>query len=637
MQRELELLAPAKNKEIGIAAIDCGADAVYIAAESFGAREAAGNTIEDIRVLVVYAHKYGAKVYVVVNTILYEDEIEKAERLISKVYDIACDAIIIQDLGLLKCKLPPIPLFASTQTNITTVAKAKMLTEFGFSRLILARELSLNQIKEISSELDTPLEAFVHGALCVSYSGQCYLSQKLTGRSANRGACAQACRANYTLKDSCGTVIEDNQALLSLKDFNLSSRIGDLVRAGISSFKIEGRLKNESYVRNIVSLYRAKIDEFLKVNKEYSRASYGNIICSFTPNPNLTFNRGYTQLFIDEKRDKWRSQDGAKYLGEYIGLLKDAKINKQGCLEFANPKDICNGDGLCFVTNSGQILGVRANNCINNRVVTLEKKLVPNGFKIFRNFNFTFEKEIEKSKTKREIPVDLIFVVSDSITRDNSIIVSYAMSSFSTYSATFVYNVKDDGAIAKNVETAKKTIENQLNKTAECFKFNFKGFRNDKNPPFYPLSVLNNIRREIADLVEEDMKKTVKLKQSEIIEKEKTNRLLINRLLDDGANKINISQAYQYNLGYLLNSSNSFSNNLYKSCGLNNLENAYELEPVKNATLMRTKYCLKYQLGLCPKYFKVVNNYVEPLFLFNGKNKLELKFDCNKCEMLIIG
>ena len=310
MQIELELLAPAKNKSIGIAAIDCGADAVYIAGPRFGAREAAGNTLADIAELVDYAHKFGAKVYMVVNTILYEDELQQARETIIEAHKIGCDAIIVQDLAIMEMDLPPIELFASTQTNIRTPQQARFLESLGFSRLILARELSLEQIAAIKEATNVPLESFIHGALCVSYSGQCYLSQKITGRSANRGGCAQACRTNYTLADSTGREVKDASGnplakdipVLSLKDFNLSGYIPQLVEAGITSFKIEGRLKNESYIRNTVLLYRRKIDEFLKNNSRYKRASYGYCHGGFTPNPSATFNRDYTTLFIDGRR-----------------------------------------------------------------------------------------------------------------------------------------------------------------------------------------------------------------------------------------------------------------------------------------------------------------------------------------------
>ena len=317
MQIELELLAPAKNRDIGIAAISCGADAVYIAAQSFGAREAAGNSLEEIEELISYAHSFNARIYVTINTILYQDELEQVRTLIHRLYSIGADALIVQDMAIAAMEnLPPIPLFASTQCNIRTPDRARFLSAVGFQRLILARELSLEQIAEVHRATPVPIEAFVHGALCVSYSGQCYLSQEITGRSANRGACAQACRWPYTLEDASGRVLVENQPLLSLKDLDMSSRIGELVAAGVTSFKIEGRLKNESYVRNTVSLYNRVLNDFIRHNPGYRRASAGVVSGGFVPAPQKTFNRGFTTLFADGERAMWLSASGAKGNGE---------------------------------------------------------------------------------------------------------------------------------------------------------------------------------------------------------------------------------------------------------------------------------------------------------------------------------
>jgi len=348
--RELELLAPAKNKDIGIAAINCGADALYIAGPSFGAREAAGNTIADLEELAKYAHRYGARVYMTLNTILFDSEIEEAVKLSFQAYQAGCDALIIQDLGLLKAKMPPIPLFASTQTNIRTVEQAKTLESLGFERLILARELSVLQIKEIREAVNTDLEFFIHGALCVSYSGQCYLSANATGRSANRGVCVQACRSKYNLIDSKGKVLVKDRALLSLKDLNLGDYISELANAGISSFKIEGRLKNISYVKNVVRYYRQVIDNFIasEGSSEYKTSSSGKIYGGFTPRPEMTFNRGYTSLFLTGERSEWQSRESAKHVGEYVGLVDQAGNDKNGNLRFSykSDKKIQNGDGL---------------------------------------------------------------------------------------------------------------------------------------------------------------------------------------------------------------------------------------------------------------------------------------------------
>lgn len=657
MQIELELLAPAKNKQIGIAAIDCGADAVYIAGPRFGAREAAGNSMSDIAQLVLYAHQYRAKVYMVLNTILYDNELEEARQTIIQAHLAGCDAVIIQDLAILVMELPPIPLFASTQTNIRTPEQAQFLESLGFQRLILARELSLQQIAAIKSVTNIHLESFVHGALCVSYSGQCYLSEKLTGRSANRGCCAQACRSNYTLTDSNGTVLAKNTPLLSLKDFNASSRIPQLAAAGITSFKIEGRLKNESYIKNIVLHYRRTIDTFLSENKTYRRASYGECSGGFTPNPTATFNRGYTQLFIDGKRGNWRSADGAKYLGEYIGIITTSRDAAKGTVEFtysfqtgispstkrtaattqenptairdsltaAQPTPIRNGDGLCFVTPKGEILGARANSCNGNTVTTIERMSLPARSKIYRNYNIAFEKELEKNMPKRLIPVELIFMTTPQ---------GYALQATCSGDFTVTHLLTNEGETASNPQLAEKNMAAQLSKTTDIFSFTFNGCQN-ATPPFYPISVLNQIRRTIATNLSEEIQKR------EQQERENSSRKPFEVAPFEGGSGSALparSLCIGKQLTYLANCSNNLSKELYRSLGASTVSDAYELEHPAQAELMRTKYCIKYELGLCPKEEKKPGEkYVEPFFLVNGNNKLQLKFDCKNCEMLIIG
>lgn len=611
MQIELELLAPAKNKSIGIAAINCGADAVYIAGPKFGAREAAGNSIPDIAELVSYAHAYKAKVYMVVNTILYDNELAQAREIIRQAYEAGCDAIIVQDLSILKMDLPPIPLFASTQTNIRTVEQARFLESAGFERLILARELSLQQISAIRAATRVPLEAFVHGALCVSYSGQCYLSQKLTGRSANRGACAQACRSNYTLIDSTGKILIKDSPLLSLKDLNLSAKIPQLVEAGITSFKIEGRLKNESYIKNTVLLYRREIDKFLAAGNAYKKASYGECRGGFIPNSGYTFNRGYTRLFIEGERDTWRSEDGAKYMGEYIGKITGCKNNANGTGQFTyapatGTLRLQNGDGLCFVTPSGNIEGTRANACYGRVVATAEKINLPAQTRIYRNYNISFEKELERNMPKRVIPAELLFTVSEKggpvldVTCENTI--------------TFRHPV-EPGEPATNTELAEKTIRAQFSKSADIFSFTFRGFK-DATPPFYPVATLNRIRREIAGKL-----------AGYIAEKATERNIRQNAPLYTAPFR-------GKKLTYLANCSNRIARNLYISMGAGEVSPAYELNPPQEAELMRTKYCIRYELGCCTKNGKKLN---EPLFLLNGKSKLRLRFDCENCEMVILG
>ncbi len=632
MQLELELLAPAKNKSIGITAIDCGADALYIAGPKYGAREGAGNSISDIQELVTYAHKFGAKVYMVINTIIYNYELEEVEKSIWDAYRIGCDAIIIQDLAILKMNIPPIPLFASTQTNIRTPEQAKLLDSFNFKRLILARELSLAQIKEIKSVVKADIETFVHGALCVSYSGQCYLSQKLTGRSANRGSCAQACRSNYSLMDQDGKTLVANSPLLSLKDFNLSNRVGELVEAGVTSFKIEGRLKNESYIKNVVLLYRRKLDEFIAKNREYKKASWGMIEGGFKTNANATFNRGYTELYINGQRGEWRSKDGAKYLGEYIGKVAQSIKTKNGSVSFTYKLEqgiaeiIANGDGLCFVTPKGDIIGARANSCNGLNVNTLEKEIIPPNSKIFRNYNLTFEKELERNMPQLAIPASLTFV------REKS--GCYIEVSCLEGKISFNYNISQQIEEASNQELALKNISTQLAKKAEHFSFNFCGF-DGNSVPFYTISTLNSIRREIAQILAEKLEEQRVKEKS--LEEEKHNTIKpleesesTTKITSDNSNSL-INSA---NATYLANIANPISKEVYKELGYKKIEDAYELTPAPQAELMRTKYCIKHELGLCHKQGV---NYNKRLFLVNGKNKLELKFQCSLCEMLVIG
>lgn len=616
MQIELELLAPAKNKSIGIAAIDCGADAVYIAGPKFGAREAAGNSISEIAELAAYAHRYGAKVYLVINTILYDAELEQARQLIYEAYQAGCDAIIIQDLGLLRMELPPIPLFASTQTNIRSTEQAVLLESLGFERLILARELSLEQIVAIKKATSVPLESFIHGALCVSYSGQCYLSQKVAGRSANRGCCAQACRSNYTLMDNTGKVLAKEAPLLSLKDFNLSGRIPELVAAGVTSFKIEGRLKNESYIKNIVLHYRREIDSFLSAHPEYKRASWGECRGGFPTNPSATFNRGYTQLFLHGERGKWLSEDGTKHLGEYIGEVALSGTAPNGTSKFtytpaASSLLLQNGDGLCFITPKGEMLGARANRCAGQEVFTTERIKLPQGSKIYRNYNIAFERELERNMPKRVIPAELFLTTGPD---------GLPVLEVSCGEQIRFRHPLQKGETAINPELAAANITAQFSKSSGLISFSFKGFK-EVDPAFYPASFLNGVRRELAEKI------THQLELSFEAQRKTANR-------HPGKKGAETALFMGKPLTYLANCSNTLAGDLYRHLGAKTIAPAYEQVPVEQAELMRTKYCLRYELGLCAKEGKKVN---EPLFLLNGKNKLQLKFDCINCEMVILG
>lgn len=597
----IELLSPAKNISIGISAIDCGADAVYIAGPSFGAREAAGNSFEDLKELVRYAHQFGAKIYLTLNTILYNDELDKVEKYINKAYDIGVDALIIQDLGILKMDIPPIALYASTQTNIRTVDQARFLESLGFKKLILARELSIAQIKAIRQATKCELEAFIHGALCVSYSGQCYMSQYLTGRSGNRGLCVQACRSLYDLEDLRGNVILKNKPILSLKDLNLSNHLKELVDAGVTSFKIEGRLKNASYVKNVTRYYRKKLDEIIE-----KKSSHGFLQGGFNPRPEYTFNRGYTELFIDGERGKWNSRNFAKSMGEYVGEV--VKILNQGKFTEFIYKGISlsNGDGICFTDANNNVIGVRVETAVKSneehisRVKTKNVKGLKPGVRVYRNYNILFEKELENNMPKRFMIVNTEFVDDKVLARcENGISVSYSL--------------PKNGEIAKNADLALKNIKQQFSKVTDIFKFQVS--KMNMNPiRFMPLSELNAIRRELAKMLSEKIRlndskeintQEISQKKSPIAPKQVTN----------------------------LNCSNDLSKAVYEDMNISP-DSAYELKPVLNQELMRTKYCIRYELGKCPKYNNSKSN--EDLILVNNGKRFRVKFDCKNCEMIIL-
>lgn len=402
-QRPIELLAPAKNLECGIEAINHGADAVYIGAPRFGARAAAGNSLEDIAALVEYAHTFNVRIYVTVNTILHDEELKETEEMIWDLYRAGVDALIIQDMGITRLNLPPIPLHASTQMDNRTPEKVRFLAEAGFRQVVLARELTLEEIRKIHQTCpDTPLEVFVHGALCVSYSGQCYVSQACYGRSANRGECAQFCRLGFDLVDSEGKVIAKNKHLLSLKDMNQSENLEALLDAGASSLKIEGRLKDVSYVKNVTAYYRQKLDAILKRRKEYVRASSGRVKLAFTPQLDKSFSRGFTDYFVHGRNPGIFSFDTPKSLGEEMGVVKEVRGNY---LTVAGVKPFSNGDGLCFLDEQGKLQGFRVNRVENNKLYPQEMPRLKPKTKLYRNFDQEFERVMQKKSAERKIAV----------------------------------------------------------------------------------------------------------------------------------------------------------------------------------------------------------------------------------------
>jgi len=618
--RQLELLAPARDTKIGIAAIDCGADAVYIAGPRFGARQAAGNSIEDIRTLCEYAHRFGARIFVALNTILYDDELESAYRQMLAVQDAGADALIIQDMAILEMvkdgaedfhKDFRIPLHASTQCAIRTPEQAVFLEDLGFSRLILERELSLEQIKAIRAAVSCELEFFVHGALCVCYSGQCYLSEMIAGRSANRGACIQACRSRYDLVDSDGKILVKDKALLSLKDYNLRNRISDLAEAGITSFKIEGRLKNESYVRNVVRDYSMIMDEMVaKAPEDYERGSFGHVTGGFMPDTSKTFNRGYTELFLDGKRGKWASMDAAKSMGEEIGHIVSLNRDKTSLTVRFNKNDIVlnNGDGFSFVSRNGNVEGFRGDVCSGT---TIKCKNTPElfiGARLFRNINAGFEKEIEKQGCRREMraTVFLDFIYRNGIwTADATAISEDGRSAVETF------EVGDQ--TADNFDRMMEIVKGQLSKAVGTYRFLIGEISSHGSLPLVKASVLNGIRRRLA----------------EILDSKPCNRKDI-LLRKPGK----VTKAFpQKDATYKNNISNRLSRRLYLDAGADSVQEAYETAHFPDAELMRTRYCIRFELGICPKLQGA--KATKPLFLLNNNRRLALHFDCKACEMTV--
>ncbi|MDR0757265.1 MAG: U32 family peptidase, partial [Tannerella sp.] len=401
----IELLSPAKDLTCGMEAVRHGADAVYIGAPAFGARAAAGNTVDDIRRLCDFAHPFNVRIYVALNTILKDSELREAERLIHRLYRAGADALIIQDMGITRLDLPPLPLHASTQADIATPEKARFLHEAGFARLILARELTLDEMETIHRQTPVELEAFVHGALCVSFSGCCYLSAAWRGRSANRGECAQLCRLPYTLTDANGQTVVDGKHLLSLKDLNRADELEAMMRAGISSFKIEGRLKNVSYVKNITAFYRKKLDDLFARNRTFCRPSVGTSSYTFEPQPEKSFNRGFTSYYLHGRTPDATSFETPKSLGEPVGKVIDADA---GSFTLATKKRLRNGDGFIFKNSRGVWEGVRANRVDGNRIYLLKNHSLRPQTMVYRNFDKAFEDLLSKPSAERKLDVKLI-------------------------------------------------------------------------------------------------------------------------------------------------------------------------------------------------------------------------------------
>ena len=574
-----ELLSPAKDKETAFAAIDCGADAVYMGAAAFGARKNAPNSLEDIRDVVNYAHKFRVNVFITLNTILTDSELDEAVTLAGELDKIGVDALIVQDMGLLeKIKTIGIPVHISTQADNRDLEKVSFFNNLGAARVVLARELSLKQIKEIhDANPNLELEAFVHGALCVSYSGQCYLSQYIGGRSANRGECAQPCRKKYSVETVDGKIIAKDIYALCLKDFKASNRLKDMIDAGVYSFKIEGRLKDSNYVKNITAYYRHELDKYSQ------KSSSGRSIYPFKPNPEKSFNRGFTDYFLEKRKDCF-SLNSPKSRGEYIGVISEVK---NGCIKICTDKTIHPQDGL-----TDGIDGFLVNKIENNYVYPNRQVKFKAGDKIYRNVDVEFEKQVAQ-KVKRQIGVNINITDVITLVDEDGIKVSIPITG---------------GEAAKNPEKMKETFVKQFSKTGES-DFYIEDIKIASELPFMPVSRINELRRSAFD----------KLMQKRLDEYKR----------EEHKNHV-YCPYYKSQIDYRGNVHNLSAKDFYKKCGAEVCEMSLETElPKHPVELMRTKHCIKYALGMCKS--------PEKLVLRDEYGKVyPLKFDCKKCEMSVL-
>jgi 23S rRNA 5-hydroxycytidine C2501 synthase len=606
MKKKVEILAPAKNLYQGMAAINAGADAVYIGAPQFGARSNATNPVEDIAELVKYAHLFKAQVFVVLNTILYDDELETCRNLIYELYEIGVDALIVQDMAVLEMDLPPIVIHASTQANNRDPKHVKFLADAGIKRVVLARELNLDQIRDIRDATDVELEFFVTGALCVSFSGNCYMSVANGERSANRGSCAQNCRLPYRLVDGTGETLIESSHLLSIKDLDLSDQLPALIEAGITSFKIEGRLKDIVYVRNNVSYLRKRLDAFLENNDSYQKASSGRTFYNFDAELDRSFNRGYTNYFVNHRTEKIGSWETPKSQGQVIG--KVTGVRGKGYL-IENSDKLNNGDGLYFVNENGEADGAQVNGIINNVVILNSFKPIKTGTMIYRNSDAEFNRLVERDDSAiRKIGVKLTFTETEN--------------GFSLRA------VDEDGHQASSeIESVK-----ELSKNGESVAGIKKNLAKTGNTPFIadeiavdfsqdwfmPISKVNEIRRVV---LEQLIEVRVKEYHREEFQLQRTTHPYPEAHLD-----------FTYNV------SNKLARAFYHRHGVAEIEKAFELQwdPGKSRVMV-TKYCVKYELCKCPKYQKdtMGEKLVEPLVLKHGEVEYKLKFNCKPCEMEI--
>ena len=667
--KKIELLSPAKNLEVGIAAINHGADAVYIGGPSFGAREKVGNSIEDIETLCRHAALFDAKVYVTMNTLLFDSELEEARKIAYDCWNAGVDALIVQDMALLNMDMPPIALHASTQCHNIEAEKVKFLEDVGFSQVVLARELSIEQIKDIRSKTTVPLEYFVHGALCVSYSGQCYLSHVIGGRSANRGACAQPCRLSWNLENAEGKRLATNRHLLSLRDLNNSKNIEELIDAGISSFKIEGRLKDIDYVKNVTAFYRKTIDEIIERRDDICRSSRGESNPSFYPNPEKSFSRGFTDYFIHGRQKYIDAPYSPKSMGEYLGTIEKVK-NKS--VTIRTNKELHNGDGLCFLDRENNLLGFNVNavsrdasmlptikhidTCKNRQIqrqtvtsnsdISMMTRFKIEGSKIFRNSDLVWQKEVEKSQGNRKIKIDLIFTDTEdgfalSAKLHDTDATGVTKDATGVTSLQFVTtNLSIEKEIANNAEKALENIKSKLSQwgdtefmveNIEIFFDNGQQTTNNRLCPqeshvetygrmsyFIRASVLGEMKKDLVGKL-----------RSYLIEKHRDER--VHRNITSSQQNVIYPKEH---LSYLGNVINKKAREFYEFHGVKDIEDG--LEKIKSndeLVVMTTKHCIRYANNICSKE---IGKPATSLYLVNDKGRFRLDFDCRNCCMKVI-
>jgi 23S rRNA 5-hydroxycytidine C2501 synthase len=632
LPHQLELLSPARDADIGIEAVNHGADAIYIGGPSFGARATADNSVQDIERLVRHAHRFHSRVFVTLNTILRDDELEPARRLVNQLYDAGVDALIIQDMGLLELDLPPMQLHASTQTDIRTPEKARFLQDAGLSQIVLARELTLPQIAAIRAATDPDrchIEFFIHGALCVAYSGQCYISHAHTGRSANRGDCSQACRLPYEVKDSQGRIVAHDKHVLSMKDNNQSDNLRALIDAGVRSFKIEGRYKDMGYVKNITAHYRTLLDEILEERPELARASSGECTFFFQPDPNQNFNREFTDYFVQGRQQDIGAFDSPKNPGQAIGWV--TRVNKDSVeLELSDPETVLhNGDGLCYYDLQKELVGLQTNRVeaipqgkggpVQWRVFPKDPmdslKDLRKGTEVNRNRSMDWVRTLEKKSAERRIGVWLRLAE-----RDGGLALSLTDADGHSAEAHVPLALQ----AAKDPAQAETKLREQLARMGDTLFTPIDIAIELSQPWFVPASTLNALRREAVQALE--------ARRAEALQ----------RL----PRAVPVDPPVPYpedTLSYLANVYNHKARDFYARHGVQVIAAAYESQEEEGeVSLMITKHCVRYSLSLCPKQAKGVTGVqgtvrAEPLQLINGKEKLTLRFDCKPCEMHVVG